>query len=238
MMALLAMVLVLTTLAALVLYLTGKETALAAVRLTGAQSLYAAEGGAFAGRSALMAYLNAYPQGASSVDPSLGNPQATTWYSGGTNSTQTPFALLNYLITDNQRFTLLVGPGTSSETFEVNWGSGWPHLKLQVGGAPVNTMGDGQYTASVQLFPNPQPHSSCTPAGSSCAIHKLGPSSYEIFYKYTVTSDGQVPPKFRCVSLRYSSSWNLERTVQELPCASSIVTLAMMRLVRERGSCE
>src|SRR2546430_7541827 len=83
MMALLAMVLVLTTLAALVLYLTGKETALAAVRLTGAQSLYAAEGGAFAGRSALMAYLNAYPQGSSSVDPSLGNPQATTWYSGG-----------------------------------------------------------------------------------------------------------------------------------------------------------
>src|SRR5437016_7773945 len=107
MMALLAMVLVLTTLAALVLYLTGKETALAAVRLTGAQSLYAAEGGAFAGRSALMAYLNAYPQGSSTVDPSLGDAQASTWYSGGTGSTQTPFALLTYLITDNQRFNTL-----------------------------------------------------------------------------------------------------------------------------------
>jgi hypothetical protein len=197
MMALLAMVMVLTTLAALVLYLTGKETALAAVRLTGAQSLYAAEGGAFAGRSALMAYLNAYPQGSSSVDPSLGDTQATTWYSGGTNSTQNPFALFDYLITDKQRFTLGASSATPSETFQVNWGSGWPHLKLQVGGAPVNTMGGGEYTASVQLFPNPQPHSSCNPAGSNCAIHKLGPSSYEIFYKYTVTSDGQVPPKFR-----------------------------------------
>ncbi|TMI85182.1 MAG: DUF4900 domain-containing protein, partial [Bacillati bacterium ANGP1] len=193
MMALLAMVLVLTTLAALVLYLTGKETALAAVRLTGAQSLYAAEGGAFAGRSALMAYVNAYPQGSSSVDPNLGDAQASGWYAGGTNSIQTPFALFNYLVTDGQRLS----PSTTSPTFQVNWGSGWPHLKLQIGGAPVNAMGGGQYTALVQLFPNAQADGSCNPAGSPCVVHKLGPSWYEIFYKYTVTSDGQVPPKFR-----------------------------------------
>ena len=193
MMALLAMVLVLTTLAALVLYLTGKETALAAVRLTGAQSLYAAEGGAYAARSALMAYVNAYPLGSSTVDPSLGDAQASGWYAGGTNSIQTPFALFNYLVTDGQRLSA----STTSPMFQVNWGLSWPHLKLQIGGAPVNPMGGGQYTASVQILANPQADASCSPAGSLCAVHKLGPSWYEIFYKYIVTSDGQVPPKFR-----------------------------------------
>lgn len=198
MMALLAMVLVLTTLAALVLYLTGKETALSAVRLTGAQALYASEGGAYAGRSALMAYLNAYPLGSTQVDGSLGDLQATSWYAGGTGSSQNPFGLLDYLVTDNQRFAVGASSGTASETFLVNWGTGWPHLKLQYGGAaPVNAMSGGQYTASVQLFPNAQPDASCNPPGSSCSIHKLGPSWYEIFYKYIVTSDGQVPPKFR-----------------------------------------
>ena len=49
MMGLLSMILVLTVLAALVLSLSGKETALSGVRLAGTESLYAAEGGAYGG---------------------------------------------------------------------------------------------------------------------------------------------------------------------------------------------
>src|SRR5438477_609866 len=47
-----------------------------------------------------------------------------------------------------------------------------------------------------------------------------------------------VPANSRCCSLRYSIIRNFERTVAARPSASSIVTWAITRLVRERGSCE
>ena len=73
-----------------------------------------------------------------------------------------------------------------SETFQVNWGLGTAHLKLQTAGTPTNALSVGSYTASVVLTPNRTPDASC--AGGPCAIHMLGPDHYEIFYTYTVTS--------------------------------------------------
>ena len=202
MMSLLAMIFVLTTLATLVLYLSGKETALSAIRLSGAESLYVAEGGAFSGRAALMAYMNAWPLGSTSVDPSLSTTTALAWYAGGSNASQNPLALLDYLVTDGKRFTLGATNTTPSETFQVNWASGYPHLKLQVGGTPTNAIGAGAYTASLVLQPNPTVDTvskvdSCNPAGSKCSIQQRGTNWYEIYYTYTITSDGQLSPKFR-----------------------------------------
>jgi len=195
MMGLLSMILVLTILAALVLFLSGKETALSGVRLSGSESLYIAEGGAYGGRAALMAYMNAYPVGVTSVDPSLGTTTAAAWYANGNNAAQNPFGVLDYLVTDGQRFSLGATSTTASETFQVNWGSAYPHLKLVTTGTPANPLGAGTYAASVTLQPNPTADASC--AGGPCAVHQTAPAAYEIFYKYTVTSDGQVSPKFR-----------------------------------------
>jgi hypothetical protein len=199
MMSLLSMIFVLTILATLVLYLSGKETALSAVRLNGAESLYVAEGGAFSGRAALMAYMGAYPAAVTSVDPSLSTVTAVGWYAGGTKTAQNPFGVLDYLLTDGQRFSLGASASTASETFQVNWGSGHPHMKLQTGAAPANPVGAGAYTATVQLQPDPQPDASCAPfnTGASCSVHQLGTNDYELFYTYTVTSDGQLSPRFK-----------------------------------------
>jgi hypothetical protein len=195
MMGLLSMILVLTVLAALILSLSGKETALSGVRLSGTESLYVAEGGAYGGRAALMAYMNAYPVGSTTVDPSLNSATAATWYASGNNASQNPFGILDYLVTDGQRFSLGASPGTPSETLQVNWGRPYVHLKLQTSGTPSNPMGVGAYTASVMLQPNPTPDPSCS--GGPCVIHQTAPGAYEIFYKYTVTSDGLITPKFR-----------------------------------------
>ncbi len=195
MMGVLSMILVLTILAALVLFLSGKETALSGVRLSGSESLYIAEGGAYGGRAALMAYMNAYPVGVTSVDPSLSTTTAAAWYANGNTAAQNPFGVLDYLVTDGQRFALGATSTTASETFQVNWGSAYPHLKLVYTGTPANALGTGTYAASVTLQPNPTADASC--AGGPCAVHQTAPGAYEIFYKYTVTSDGRVSPKFR-----------------------------------------
>lgn len=198
MMSLLSMILVLTALAALVLFLSGKETALSGIRAAGNESLYVAEGGGFSARAALMVYMNAFPQGRSTVDPSLDTATTAGWYAGGNNALQNPLKLLDYLVIDGQRFSLGATSNTTSETFQINWASGYPNLKLQTTGTPVNTLGPGSYTATVMLQPNPTADAvSCS--GGPCAIHQIPntQNAYEIFYKYTITSDGQVSPRFK-----------------------------------------
>ena len=106
MMSVLGMVLVLTLFAALIMFVAGRETALSGVRSEGAQSLYITEGGAVAGRAALMSYLGIYPAGPTTVDPSLTGTAASGWYANGVNASQNPFALFDYLVIDGQRFTL------------------------------------------------------------------------------------------------------------------------------------
>jgi hypothetical protein len=69
MMGLLATILVVTTLAGLVMFTAGRETALSGTRYMGTRTLYVAEGGAVAGRVALMAFTNSYPGGTATVDP-------------------------------------------------------------------------------------------------------------------------------------------------------------------------
>ena len=196
MLSLLSMILVLTVLAALVLLLSGKETALSGVRMAADESLYIAEGGSYAGRAALMAYMNAYPAGVTTIDPSLNTTTTAGWYAGGANGSQNPFGVLDYLVTDGQRFMLGATAATTSEIFQVNWGTGYPHLKLQTGGTPTNALGIGTYTAQVTLTPAPTNHSSCT-GGGVCSVHLTAQDAYEIFYNYTVTSDGLIPPGFR-----------------------------------------
>ncbi|TMJ07331.1 MAG: DUF4900 domain-containing protein, partial [Bacillati bacterium ANGP1] len=154
--------------------------------MNGAQGLYLAEGGAVAGRAALMAYIGAYPVGVTSVDASLTSATASNWYAGGVATSQVPFGLFDYLVIDGQKFSLGANASTPSETFQVNWGLASVHLKLQTAGTPTNALGAGSYTASVVLTPNRTPDASC--AGGPCAIHMLGPDHYEIFYTYTVTS--------------------------------------------------
>ncbi len=192
---LLAMIAVMSLLAALILVVVGKETALSGVRLLGAESLYVAEGGAYKGRAALMAYMNAYPVGVTTVDPSLSSTNTAAWFAGGSNGLQNPFGVLDYLVTDGQRFSLRSAPTTTSETFQVNWGLPTTHLKLATAGGTANPLGPGTYTATVTLQANPTPDPSCV--GGPCAVHQTAPGAYEIFYQYTVTSDGLVSPSFR-----------------------------------------
>jgi hypothetical protein len=212
MLSLLSMILVLTVLASLVLYLTGKETALSGVRMAADESLYIAEGGSYAGRAALMAYMNAYPLGSTSVDPSLSTTTASGWYASGANGSQNPFGVFDYLLTDGQRYTLGATPTTTSETFQVNWASGYPHLKLQPNGSPINSLGAGTYAATITLWPNPSADPSCAGAGT-CSIHLTAPNAYEIFYKYQVTSNGQVSPRFRRQVI-LSGNFSIQLTLQ------------------------
>jgi Domain of unknown function (DUF4900) len=193
MMSVLGMVLVLTLFAALIMFVAGKETALSGIRSQGAQSLYVAEGGAVAGRAALMAYLNIYPSGTTTVDPNLLPSTVNGWYANGANNSQNPLAILNSLQTDGQQLYFGVNPATAN--LQVNWGLAYNHLKLQTSGTPVNTLGAGTYTATVALAPVATADSSCT--GGPCAMHQLGPNFYEIFYNYTVTSIGSYGPKSR-----------------------------------------
>ncbi len=188
---------VLMILSVLVLELSLKEMKMTASRRIGAQSFYVAEGGAVAARGALLAYMGADPTGCSGcavIDPSLTTATLTSWYAGGTASSQNLFGVLDYIVLDSQKFTIGATSATPSVTFWVNWSLLNPHLKLQVGPQVSNTLGTGSYTASVALTPWPQPDTPtypCLPAGSSCPIHSLGNDGYEYFYTYTVTSDGQ-----------------------------------------------
>jgi Domain of unknown function (DUF4900) len=196
MMSVLGMIAVLTLFGALAMFTAGREVALSGIRSQGAQSLYIAEGGAVAGRSALMAYLGVYPAGNSRVLNSLTYSTASGWYANGVNGSQDPFALLNYLQVDGQ--SLSISTPTASVSLQVNWGVSTAHLKLQTTGTPANALGTGSYTATVTLTPNPTSdpqNNSCS--GGPCAIHMLGPNFYEIFYNYTITSIGSVSPKFR-----------------------------------------
>lgn len=193
MMSVLGMVLVLTLLAALIMFVAGKETALSGMRSQGAQSLYIAEGGAVAARAALMAYLNIYPVGSTTVDATLTGTTVNGWYANGANSAQNPLAILNYLQIDGQ--TLNWGSNPSTVNLQVNWGLPYNHLKFQTSGSPTNALGAGTYTATVALSPNPTADASCS--GGPCAIHQLGPNFYEIFYNYMVTSIGSAGPGFR-----------------------------------------
>ncbi len=195
----LLMVFVLAVISALVLYLSGKEIALTAVRRTGAQSLYVAEGGATSARSALMALMNADPVGAATLDPSLTSAMLTAWYSGGNPANgQDSFSLFDYITVDGQRYTTGANNGTNSLTFHVNWSLPQGHRKLQLasGLPPVNSLGGGTYSATVVLTRRLAAHSSCVPP-NPCYIHRLGPTEYEYFYTYTITSDGQAPPRAR-----------------------------------------
>lgn len=213
MMSILGMLLVLTLFAVLVLSVAGKEMALSYSRLQGAGSMYVSEGGAVAGRSALMAFVNAYPVGVSSIDPTLQASTASQWYANGNNNNQIPFGVFNFIVTDNQQFAMSVGPGTASVPFQVNWGLPYAHLKLQTGGTPANVLGGGSYTSTVVVTPNPTADSSCSPSGSSCAVHLLGPSHYEIFYSYTVTSTGNVPPMARR-AVKLSGNFSIQLRLQ------------------------
>jgi len=198
MMTILSVSIVLTLLAALVLFLVGRETTVSALRLTGQKSLYIAEGGAVQARAALMAYIGAYPTGLTTVDSSLTPATANGWYANGIASVQNPLGLLDYLVVDGQRFTLLSTSSTPSATLQVNWGLATPHLKLQVAGTPANPLGDGSYTATVTLTPRLTADPSCA-GGKPCAIHLVAgtTSAYELFYNYKIASTGSVPPSWR-----------------------------------------
>ncbi len=194
----LLMIFVLAVISALVLYLSGKEIALTAVRRTGAQSLYVAEGGAASARSALLALMNADPVGTATLDPSLASAMLLAWYAGGAPAGQDSFSVLDYITVDGQRYTTGANNNTNSLTFHANWTLPEAHRKLQLAGGvpPVNSLGGGTYSAAVVLTRRLVAHPSCVPP-DPCYIHRLGPSEYEYFYTYTITSDGQMPPRAR-----------------------------------------
>ena len=197
-MSVLIMVFILAVLSALILYLSGKEIALATFRRTGIGSLYVAEGGAVAARSALMAVMNADPIGVSTLDVSLTGTTLTGWYSGGVAANQNSFGVIDYVLIDGQRYTIGATNATTSVTFHVNWGLAQVHRKLQVaaGTPPANALGAGSYAATVVVTRRAVAHASCA-GGVPCYIHQLAPDEYEYFYSYAITSDGQVPPRAR-----------------------------------------
>jgi type II secretory pathway component PulK len=70
----LTVIFVLVLLSALVLYLSGKEIGLSAVRTLATQAMAIAEGGGYSGRAALIAFVNADPVDASAVSPAVNEP--------------------------------------------------------------------------------------------------------------------------------------------------------------------
>ncbi len=194
----LLVVLVLAVLSALVLYVSGKEIALTAVRRMGAQSLYVAEGGANSSRSALMALMNADPVGVATLDTSMTSAMLLAWYAGGTPSAQDSFSLFDFIVLDGQRYTTGANNNTNALTFHANWALAQPHRKLQLaaGSPPANPLGAGTYAGTIVIARRLVAHSSCIPP-NPCYVHRLGPTDYEYFYTYTITSDGQVPPRAR-----------------------------------------
>lgn len=197
-MAALITIMILAIMSALVLYISGKEIALSAVRMLGAQSMHIAEGGAYSARSTLMALMNADPIGVTTVDPSLDGTALANWYAGGIVSAQNAFRMFDYLVLDGQRFTLGATAATSSVTFHVNWGLPEPHRKLQVpaGSPPTNPLGAGTYAGTVVVTRRLAPHPTL-PAEPQRYIQRLGPDEYEYFYTYTITSDSWVAPQSR-----------------------------------------
>lgn len=178
---------ILMVLTTLILDLSTKEAKMTGLRHRAAQSLFIAEGGAVSARSALMALMGADPL-ANNVDINLQGNTINSWFSSGTG--QNPFGLFDYLILDGQRFSLNSSASWSSVTFYVNWSLPYLHLKLATTGPVTNSLGTGTYTATVIITPQNLPHASCSPPGSSCPIHLLGPDMYEFLYTYSITSDG------------------------------------------------
>src|SRR5260370_1834409 len=78
-------------------------------------------------------------------------------------------------------------------------------------------MGVGAYTATVMLQPNPTPDPSCS--GGPCVIHQTAPGAYEIFYKYTVTSDGVITPKLRR-RVTLSRTFSVQLRLQSFPLSA------------------
>jgi len=116
-MAVLTVLFVLSLLGALILYLSGKEIGLSAIRVIGAQSMYISEGGAFSGRAALMALMGADPIGRSTVDPSLDGATLSSWYANGDPAGQNAFLIFDFLILDGLRFAFNATSATESVTF-------------------------------------------------------------------------------------------------------------------------
>src|SRR4029077_211818 len=88
------------------------------------------------------------------------------------------------------------------------------HPRPRQNGTTMPSSGASQFTRSTRLEAIRMPPSACTRWWNA------------------------VPANSRWLSRRYSIITNFERTVQAWVLLSSIETLAMMRLVRDRGSCE
>jgi hypothetical protein len=203
----LIVILVLALVGALVLYLTGKEIAFVGMRLSGAQTLNIAEGGAVAARAALMALFNADPirnagttssDGGPPVDNALTPATLDGWYANGVVASQNAFALLGSLRLDGAGLPVSATSSTGAVTLEVNWTLATPRLKLQVatGSPPANPLGAGVYRATVTLARRLAPHP-FDAAQPPRYIHRVGYAYYEYYYTYTIVSDGQVTPQFR-----------------------------------------
>ncbi len=203
---------VLMLLTTLILDLSSKEIRMTAARRIGAQSLYLAEGGAVAARSALLAYMGASPStcsGCTALDPTLAAASLNSWYAAGVPSNQNAFGVFDYLVLDGQRFTLGATSGTSSVAFQVNWALPYPHLKLQTGAPVSNPLGVGNYTATLTISRRATADASCT--GGPCYIHALGNDTYEYFYSYAIQSDAQTAQGRRRVLLSGNFSVIVQR---------------------------
>ncbi|MBM3471281.1 MAG: DUF4900 domain-containing protein [Armatimonadetes bacterium] len=211
--AVLTVIFILSLLGALILYLSGKEMGLSALRVIGAQSMYIAEGGAFSGRGALMALMGADPIGQSTVDPSLDGAIMLDWYADGVPDQQNAFRIFDFLVLDGLRFTFAATSATEMLSFHVNWGLPEPHRKLQAaaGLPPSNPLGEGNYSATVnvrrRLAPHPddvsQPHR---------YVQRVGADEFQFFYTYEIVSDGRVSPQARRrIALRGDYSIHIQR---------------------------
>jgi hypothetical protein len=216
-MSVLTVIFVLVLVGALVLYLTGKEIAFVGMRLSGAQSLNIAEGGAVAARSALMALFNADPirnpdtpdaNGGPPLDATLTPSLLDTWYANGVRASQNALAILDYLTLDDESLTLNASASTASVTLAVNWSLATPRFKLEPAGGtpPANALGEGVYRAEVRVSRRLAPHpflgsgQPCepVPVDPTCRyIQRLGGAYYEYYYTYRIVSDGGVSPQFR-----------------------------------------
>ena len=190
--AVLAILMILTVLGGLLLHLVMKETRLGALRRLGAQSLYLAEAGGYAARAGLMALVNEDPQGLVSLDAALSSTEMSTWYAGGDELAQNPLALFDYLVLDGQRYNFSPTSATPSLAFEVDWSRPDAHRKLRAatGAPPAEALGRGRYRATLVISKRLASHPTI-PGQPQRYIHHLGPDLYEFFYSYRITSDGE-----------------------------------------------
>jgi len=200
----LSVIFVLSLLAVLVMYLTGKEIILARGQQQASDAFYLADGGATVAREALYPLIENINTNAATIaggQTALSSALSTMYGTGSPPqpSSQNPLKLLDYAgFSSNSgaccsTVTFGATAGTANESYLViNASTNYPTMYVEAypGSDQFLSLGDGSYTAEITISPR-LVTSANYPSGTY--IEQAGPSSfatYTFHYTYTIVSRG------------------------------------------------